>query len=381
MVPQPMSVPLFATRRSVEPLLPAIAERMRDVLEGGRYILGPEVEAFESEFADYLGTRHCVGVGNGTDAITIALRALGVEAGDEVVVPAISFYATAEAVVNAGGRPVFADVDPKTWNLTAATVEPVLSERTAAIVPVHLFGNPAPVHELADLVADRPGKPVRILEDAAQAAGAKLDGRRAGSLADAATFSFYPSKNLGAFGDGGAIVTDDPDVAKRSRHLRFHGSADKVVHHEVGYNSRLDELQAAALRIVLAELDDWTAARRAAADTYRELGLGDHVQLPVETEGGESCYHLYVISARDRDRLSATLSESGIGNRVYYTPPLHEQPGMRAYAPDRRLEGAARFTESCLALPMGTDLSGEQLEQVVGVVRTALGQSASPSAV
>src|SRR5215218_5052848 len=201
-----MSVPLFATKAAIEPLLPEVADRQRAVLESGAYILGPEVRAFEAEFAQYLGADECVGVGNGTDALTIALRGLGVEPGDEVVVPAVSFYATAEAVVNAGAAPVFADVDPETWCMTAETTEPVLTDRTAALLPVHLFGTPAPIGELAELVAERPGRRIRILEDAAQAAGARLAGRMAGALGDAATFSFYPSKNLGAFGDGGAVT-------------------------------------------------------------------------------------------------------------------------------------------------------------------------------
>ena len=254
-VPDPVRVPLFATRPSIDPLLPRIAERMREVLDSGRYILGPEVEAWESEFGAYIGTDHCIGVANGTDALTIGLRALGVAAGDEVVVPAVTFYATAEAVVSAGACPIFADVEPGTWCMTASTVEPVLTDRTAAIVPVHLFGNLAPVVELTELARAQPGRTVRVLEDAAQAAGARIDGRMAGALADAAVFSFYPSKNLAAFGDAGAIVTDDSDVADACRLLRAHGSADKGVHSAVGYNSRLDELQAAALRVMLPELE------------------------------------------------------------------------------------------------------------------------------
>ena len=245
---QAMSVPLFATRPLLEPLLDEIAARQEAVLRSGRYILGPEVEGFEAEFAAYLGARHCVGVANGTDALTIALRALGVGSGDEVVVPALTFYATAEAVVNAGATPVFCDVDAATFDITAATVEPAISARTKAIVPVHLYGNPAPMAELRELAA---AHDLRVLEDAAQAAGAKLDGTAAGALGDAATFSFFPSKNLGGFGDGGAIVTDDDEVAALARQLRFHGSGGTDLHTEVGYNSRLDEMQAAGLRVLL----------------------------------------------------------------------------------------------------------------------------------
>ena len=205
-----MAIPLFASKASVEPLLAEVVVRQRAVLESGRYILGPEVEAFEREFARFVGVRHCVGVANGTEALTIALRALGVGAGDEVVVPALTFFATAEAVVNAGARPVFCDVDPRTFTMTAATAEAVIGERTAALLPVHLFGNPAPMDELRELAECRA---LRVLEDAAQAAGATLGRRGAGSLGDAAAFSFFPSKNLGGFGDGGAILSDDDDVA------------------------------------------------------------------------------------------------------------------------------------------------------------------------
>jgi dTDP-4-amino-4,6-dideoxygalactose transaminase len=367
-----VQVPLFATRNAIEPLFPRVAARMQEVLMSGAYILGPEGKAFEAELADYLGVRHCVGVANGTDALTVTLRAMGVRAGDEVVVPAVTFYATAEAVVNAGARPVFADVDGETWCMTARTVEPVLTERTAAIVPVHLFGNPAPMGELMDLVRSLSGRTPRVLEDAAQAIGSRLGGRLSGTLGDAATFSFYPSKNLGAFGDAGAIVTDDDELAGECRLLRAHGSADKRTHSSLGYNSRLDEIQAAALRVLLPELDEWTRARRDAAAAYREQGLGEVVDLPVETEGAESCYHLYVIATPEREVLSRGLTERGIGNRVYYTPPLHQQPGLAEFAPEAPLPGAERFAAECLALPMGQALERDQVELVVRSAADAL---------
>src|ERR1700729_2855540 len=244
----PMPIGLFDTDTLLTPLRTAILDRIGEVVERGAYILGPEVRAFEDEFADYLGVRHAIGVGNGTDAITIGLGALGVRPDDEVVVPSFTFYATAEAAVNAGARPVFCDVDHGTRNVTADTVRAALTPRTKAVVAVDLFGCPAPVTELREF-----GLPV--LEDAAQAAGATWRGRRAGSLGDVATFSFYPSKNLACFGDGGAIATDDDAVAELARTLRFHGSRDKQTFEYVGYNSRLDELQAAILRVLLPQLD------------------------------------------------------------------------------------------------------------------------------
>ena len=355
-----MQVPLFAT--TLAPYQDRIAARIAEVAASGKYILGPELEAFEGEFADYLGVGHVVGVGNGTDALTIGLRALGVGPGDEVVCPSLTFYATAEAIVNAGATPVFCDVDPDTWCVTSDTVRPLIGERTAAIVPVHLFGNVAPVPELREL-----GVPV--LEDAAQAAGASLGGTMAGALGNAATFSFFPSKNLPCLGDGGAVATDDPAVAERARILRFHGSKDKRHHTEVGYNSRLDSIQAAVLRILLPELDGWNAARREAAAHYERAGLGEHLTLPTPTPGAEHVYHLYVALSDDADELARSLSESGIGARGYYRTPAHRQPAMERFARGE-LPVTDELAATLLALPMGPELGSGQVETVVGACAT-----------
>jgi dTDP-3-amino-3,4,6-trideoxy-alpha-D-glucose transaminase len=363
-------VPLFANRAVLEPLLGEVGSRQRAVLESGLYILGPEVSAFEAEFAAFAGVRHCIGVANGTDALTIALRALGVGRGDEVVVPALTFFATAEAVVNAGAVPVFCDVDARTLTMTAASAEAVLGERTRALLPVHLFGNPAPMAELRELAAARG---LRLLEDAAQAAGARLAGRTVGGLADAATFSFFPSKNLGGFGDGGAVLTDDPEVAAIARRLRAHGSEDRRVHAEVGYNSRLDELQAAALRVLLPHLDEWTKARRRVAARYAAAGLGDFVELPTETAAAESAYHLYVVRSARREHLAAGLESAGIGARAYYTIPLHRQPAMAAYPPRAALPVSDRVADEALALPMGPALGDSQVGAVVRAVAEVAG--------
>jgi dTDP-3-amino-3,4,6-trideoxy-alpha-D-glucose transaminase len=337
-----IDVPLFAS--SLAPYHDRLTEAIDRVARSGRYILGPELEAFEAEFASYLGVRHCIGVANGTDALTIALRALGVGPGDEVVMPSFTFYATAEAAIAAGATPVFCDIDPDTFCVTAETVRAVLTPRTKAIVPVHLFGNVAPVPELREL-----GPPV--LEDTAQAAGASLDGVKAGALADAATFSFFPAKNLPCLGDGGAIATDDDRVAELARLLRFHGSTDKQTFTEVGYNSRLDEIQAAALRVLLPELDGWNERRRAAAAAYERLGLGEHARLPQSIDGARHVYHLYVVRA---ERLP-------IG-RGYYRVPVHRQPAIGSDADLPGTEEAARTNH---ALPMGIDLTEEQIREVV----------------
>jgi len=362
-----MSIPLFDTETPLKALREEIRERVAAVLERGVYILGPELESFERELAEYVGVRHAIGVGNGTDAITIALRAMGVAPGDEVVVPSFTFYASAEAIVNAGARPVFCDVDPDTRNLTLETVRAVVTPKSAAILTVDLFGCPAPSPEIREL-----GLPV--LEDAAQAAGATLGGRRAGSLADAATFSFYPSKNLGAFGDGGAITTDDDRIAELARALRFHGSRDKQTFEHVGYNSRLDELQAAILRVALPELDGWCEGRRAAARAYDEAGIGRFVTPPVEPAGAAAAWHLYVVTHPDADAVIAGLREHGVQSRAYYRTPLHRQPAMAPYAPPAdALPVTDELARSSLALPMSPTLDAERVGQVVAALAAVAG--------
>jgi dTDP-4-amino-4,6-dideoxygalactose transaminase len=360
-----MEVPLFDTETPLAPRKPAILARMAEIVERGVFILGPEVDAFEREFADYLGVRHVVGVANGTDAITIALRALDVRRGDEVVVPSFTFYASVEAIITAGARPVFCDVDPATRNVTYETVKAALTRRTRAVVAVDLFGAPAPVPELRTL-----GVP--ILEDAAQAAGASLGGRRAGALGDAATFSFYPSKNLGCFGDGGAIATDDDHVAELARMLRFHGSRDKHTFVHVGYNSRLDELQAAVLRLLLLELDGFAAGRRAAGRAYQEAGLGEYVTLPALVEGAVPAWHLYVVTHPHALSIAASARHHGIQTRRYYERPVHRQPAMRSFALDTpSLPGTDELAATNLALPMSPVLGAAQAQAVVAAVAAA----------
>ena len=351
-----MPVPLFAT--SLDPYMERIEARLVEVARSGRYILGPEVESFESEFAAYCGARHCVGVANGTDAISIGLRALGVGPGDEVVVPSFTFYASVEAIAGIGATPVFCDVDRATFCITRATVQAAMTERTRAIVAVDLFGYLPPLEELRYL-----GVPV--VEDAAQAHGARRDGRRAGTFGTLGTFSFFPSKNLGCLGDGGAIVTDDDDVADLARRLRFHGSRDKSTFTEVGWNSRLDALQAAALRELLPELDGWNDARRAAARAYEEKGLGEHVELPA-FEGDEHVFHLYVVKSDHADRLERVLNAKAVGARQYYRRPVHEQPAMQYLrAAGTGLPTTADVARTHLALPMGPTLTEAEIDEVV----------------
>ena len=360
-----MAVPLFDTSTPLAPLREDLRARIDAVLERGTYILGPDVRAFEEEFAAYLGAGHAIGVANGTDAITIALRALGVGPGDEVVVPSFTFYASAEAIPPTGARPVFCDVDPETFCVTPETVRAAMTPRTKAVIVVHLFGNVAPVDEIEAL-----GVPV--LEDAAQAAGSlAADGRRAGALGTISTFSFFPSKNLGAFGDGGAVTTGDAELAERVRMLRFHGSRDKVSFEQVGYNSRLDELQAAVLRGQLPHLDEWADGRRAAASHYETAGLGELVGLPRAVPGTSPAWHLYVIRHEAADAIAAHLKGEGIGQKAYYRVPVHRQPAMAEWAQGVELPATDEVARTHLAIPMSPVLSREQAEEVTAAVREA----------
>jgi dTDP-4-amino-4,6-dideoxygalactose transaminase len=358
-------VPLFDTKTPLAPLRDQIVARMEEVVDDGRYILGPNVRAFEQEFAGYLGADHAIGVANGTDALTIALRAMGVGPGDEVVVPSFTFYASAEAIPPTGATPVFCDVDPDTFCVTPETVRAALTPRTKAVIVVHLFGNVAPVRAIEAL-----GVPV--LEDAAQAAGSTSADGRPGTLGTAATFSFFPSKNLGCLGDGGAISTRDGELADRVRMLRFHGSWDKVTYEHVGYNSRLDELQAAILRVQLPHLDGWADGRRAAGRHYAEAGLGELVELPVPVPGCDPAWHLYVIRHAQADAIAAALADAGHGQKAYYRTPVHRQPAMARWGAGAELPATDEVARTHLAIPISPVLTAAQAVEVTATVSAAL---------
>jgi dTDP-4-amino-4,6-dideoxygalactose transaminase len=364
-----MSIPLFDTETPLAPLKATIIERVTAVIEGGHFILGPEVRAFEQELAAYVGVDHAIGVANGTDALSIAARALQIKPGDEVIVPSFTFYATAEAIAAIGATPVFCDIDHDTRNITAETVRAVLTPRTRAIVAVDLFGMPA------EIQAIRESTGLPVIEDAAQALGASLDGIKAGALGDIATFSFYPSKNLGAFGDGGAITTDDPELADRVRALRFHGSRDKQSFEYVGYNSRLDELQATVLRVLLPHIDAWCDGRRAGARAYVEAGLGDHLGLGGAPLGATPAWHLYVATHPDADAKLKLLNDAGVQARAYYRLPLHRQPAMAPYvggngrAPE--LPVTDELARTNLALPISPVFTPAQAAEVVAALASA----------
>lgn len=363
-----MPVPLFDPDSARRPLRAELRAATHRVLDSGAFILGPEVEAFEREFAAYLGARHAIGVANGTEAITVALRALGVGPGDEVVVPSFTFWASAEAIPPTGATPVFCDVDPTTFLVTPATVKAALTPRTKAVVAVHLFGNVAPVVEIEAL-----GVPV--LEDAAQAAGSTSDAGRPGALGTIATFSFYPSKNLGAFGDGGAVTTDDAALAERLRSLRNYGSSAKYVNRERGFNSRLDELQAAMLSEKLVRLDAWNARRRAIAHRYLEGLAGLPLALPADGPG--HAWHVFAVHTPERDALAAHLAGEGVGTLVHYPIPPHLQDAYRDLGiREGDLPVAERLARETLSLPMGPHLAPGDADRVVAAVRGFLGADA-----
>ena len=361
-----MSVPfvdLQAQYRSIKAEVDAAVQR---VLDTSAFILGREVESFERAFAEYVGAEFCVGVSNGTAAIQLALTACGVGGDDEVIVPANTFFATAEAVSTAGATPVFVDCDADSYNIDASKIEAAITPRTRAVIPVHLYGRPADLDAIFR-VAERHN--LIVVEDAAQAHGARYKGRRVGPLGLAGCFSFYPGKNLGAYGEGGAVVTNDADVARRVRLLRDHGSELKYRHEIVGYNSRLEGIQGAVLGVKLPRLDRWNDARRAHAARYRELlaPLEDagHLTLPRESRDAESVYHLFVIQTDARDALQRFLSAAGVQTGIHYPVPIHMQP---AYASLGHEEGdfpeAERQARRLLSLPMFAELTDRQIKYV-----------------
>jgi dTDP-4-amino-4,6-dideoxygalactose transaminase len=358
-----VTIPHVDVKAQYAPLLDELKTRIAAVLDSGRFILGPELRAFEDEAAAYLEADHAVGVANGTDALVLVLDALGVGAGDEVVCPSFTFYATAEAVARVHATPVFCDIDRATLNLDPADAAERLSGRTKAILAVHLFGRPAPLDELPE------GVPV--VEDAAQAFGAALGKRRVGSLGAASTFSFFPTKNLFGLGDGGLVTSNDGTVAERVRLLRHHGSGDKETFEAVGYNSRLDELQAAALRLFLPHVDGWNAARREAAARYAELGLGELCELPADAPG--HVYHMFVVLSPERDRIAEALRGAGIGCATYYRTPLHLQPVFASLGYEEGdLPESERASRETIALPLWPWITVEQQERVVETVRAAV---------
>lgn len=364
-----MTIPLLDLVAQYRDIQPEIDDAVRGVLERGAFILGPNVEAFEREIASYLGVSHAVAVASGTDALILALRACGIGPGCEVIVPAYTFFATAEAVSHCGATPVLADIDPRTCCLDVADVVRRVTVRTRAVVPVHLYGHPVDMAPLLEMARERG---VKVIEDNAQAIGAEYMGRKTGSLGDVGCLSFYPTKNLGAYGDGGMIVTHDAAVADTVRKLRSHGWRTKYRPEILGWNSRLDELQAAILRVKLRHLDSWNAQRRQIALRYGALLSDADVGLPWEAPYARHVYHLYVLRTKKRAAVQRHLTELGIASGIYYPLPLHSVELYRGLGdgPGSFAE-AERAAEETLAIPLYPELRDEE----VGVVASAISEA------
>ena len=363
-------VPLLDLQAQYRPIRADILAAIERVCDSQRFIMGPEITALEGEMAAMLGVRHAIAVSSGTDALLLALMALGITAGDEVVTPTYSFFATAGAVVRLGATPVLVDIDDTTFNLDPEKLAGAVTPRTKAIIPVHLFGQSADMDPILDIAARAH---VPVVEDAAQAIGASYKSRPLGGLGAFGCFSFFPSKNLGAFGDAGLLTTNDAGLAKQAKLLRTHGMEPRYYHHIVGANFRMDALQAAILRVKAPHLAEWTAARRANADRYRSLfrdaGVLDRVTLPEEAADRWHIYNQFVIRTTDRDGLKSHLDARGIGNEIYYPVPFHLQPcfaslGHRA----GDFPEAERAAGQSLAVPIYSELTAAQQETVVGAV-------------
>lgn len=367
-----MNIPLVDLRKQYAPLKDEIFTGFERVFDGMQLFLGENVQALEKEFAQFCGARYGVGTSDGTAALQIILRAMGIGPGDEVITVSYTFIATAEAIILAGAKPVFVDIDPRTYLIDVAQVESKITPRTKAILPVHLFGQTVDMDPLLEL-ASRHG--LKVIEDACQAHGATYKGRRAGSLGDAAAFSFYYSKNLGAYGEGGLITTSDSDLVRRIRMIRDHGSAHRYFHDLIGLNGRLDELQAVVLRAKLPHLAEWNELRRSHAQRYSELLKGTPAVKPCECPGNNSVYHLYVIRVPRRDELQAWLKSYGVSTGIHYPVPIHLQNAMSFLgykAGD--LPVTERSAMEALSLPMYPELTDEEIEFVTDSIKTFYGK-------
>lgn len=365
-----MSIPLLDLKAQYSQIEEEIEPAVLDVLRSGSYILGPKVEEFERAIADYCDVEYAVGVANGTDALVLSLDALGIGPGDEVITTPFTFYATAESISRLGATPVFVDIDPKTYNIDTGKIEEKITPRTKAIIPVHIFGQPSEMDAIGEIASKHD---LKVVEDACQAIGAEYRGRKAGSLGDAACFSFFPSKNLGGAGDGGIVVTNDKELADKIRVLRQHGSTKKYYHGLIGYNSRLDAIQAAILMVKLKYIDKWNDARREKAKLYNELFADSNVVSPVELEHLKHVYHLYVVRVPNRADVEPVLKEEQIGCGVYYPVPLHLQDvykGLGYREGDLPVSEAASY--ETLAIPLYPEIKEEDMRTVAGMIRQSV---------
>jgi len=361
-------VPFLDLKQEYQSIKDEVNVSLQQVMDSCRFVLGESVNSFEKEFASFCGTKYAVGVANGTDALRLVLLACGIEKGDEVITVPNTFIATTEAISQTGAKIVFVDINSSTYNIDVSRIEGAINEKTKAIVPVHLFGEPADMNPIMKIAREYN---LKVIEDACQAHGAEYKGKKAGSIGDAGCFSFYPSKNLGAFGDGGMVVSNGNEIAQKIKMLRDHGQIKKYEHLVEGYNSRLDEMQAAILRVKLKRLDEWNELRRKNASIYNDLLEDvDEVVMPLEAEYAKHVYHLYVIRTHRRDELQDWLKSKGIGTGLHYPIPLHLQ---RVYEYLGYKEGDFPVAEECakqiLSLPMFPELTQEEIEKVVTEIK------------
>ncbi|MGG4461118.1 DegT/DnrJ/EryC1/StrS family aminotransferase [Brevibacillus porteri] len=360
-------VPLLDLVKQYRSIEAEIKAAVDDVLSSGNYIMGKHVADFEQKMADYCNVKCAIGVANGTDALLLVLDALGIGPGDEVITTPFTFFASAEVVSQLGAKPVFIDIDPKTYNFDVSKLEAAITPNTKAIIPVHIFGQPVDMDEVLALAKKYN---LYVVEDACQAIGSKYKEQKIGSLGVAGCFSFFPTKNLGGYGDGGMVVTNDEELAKKIKILRAHGSNPKYYHSMIGYNSRLDSLQAAMLNVKLAYIDQWNVARRQKAAVYNEALKDLPIQVPFEKENRYAVYHLYIIQTDLRDELMAFLQEKGISSGVYYPVPLHLQEVYKDLGCDREsLIESEKAAKGTMALPLYPEMTEEEQQYVISVVR------------
>jgi dTDP-4-amino-4,6-dideoxygalactose transaminase len=371
-------VPYFDLKEQYAELRDEIREALDRVCQNAAFILGEEVERFERAFAEYCGVKHCVALNSGTSALHLALVSAGIGPGDEVITVSNTFIATAEAVNYTGAKPVFVDIDPATANIRADEIEKAISKQTRAIIPVHLYGRPADLDEITKIAARHR---LLVIEDACQAHGAKYNGKRVGGFQHAAAFSFYPGKNLGAYGEAGALTTNDDQVANLVRCLRSHGESTRYFHKYVGYNYRMDGFQAAVLNIKMKRLDDWTAKRQARARLYRELLSGANVEIPQDSPEAECVYHLFVVYAENRDRVREELEKRGVQTAIHYPKPLHLQEAFADLGFGcGSLPHTERACERVMSMPLFPEMSEDQVRYAAAALTEVVAEKTKKAA-
>lgn len=364
-----MNIPMVDLKEQYAQIKDEISTNLLAALDATQFILGPNVQAFEKEAAEFLGVKHTIGVASGTDALHLALLAAGIGKGDEVITTPFTFIATAEAIAYVGATPVFVDIDKDTFNIDLSQVKAAITEKTRAVIPVHLFGQPVDMNALKTLCDNNE---LKIIEDCAQSFGAHIEGKQTGSFGDAGAYSFFPSKNLGGFGDGGLISTNSDKMAEDIRVLRNHGSTKQYHHTVLGYNSRLDELQAVILRTKLKHIDDYNANRRRVDQTYKAMMAGTDVKMPTDNGTGYHIYHQYTCMHPQRDKIMQTLRDAGIACAIYYPIPLHKQEVFAEHCKDTVLPVTESVVQNCFSLPVYPELSEDKIQIITDTIKTAL---------